>query len=132
MLEFMKTELFGCLGCILYILVIRKTTRRTVEEVFKRLYRHIDVPRLWRVFIFGVRPFFAAVVCLFVPSQGDLSLTLLTYVQLINKLTDLPYPSPISSSVYLPNETPIRRGFMMPPLPPAHEIKPPVFGYSSY
>lgn len=68
------------------------------QEVFMGLFRHIDVSRLLFIFL-PCGPLFASVVSLFVPSQGDLSLTWLTFAQLINKLTDLPYPSPISSSI---------------------------------
>lgn len=42
---------------------------------------------------------------LFAPSQGDLSLTLLTFFQLMNKLTDLPYPISCCPLKYLFNKT---------------------------
>lgn len=61
---------------------------------------HISVPRLWRLLC---DPFRRGGE--FVPSQGDSSLTLLTFFQLINKLTDLPYAkSHVSPRKYLLNK----------------------------
>lgn len=77
---------FGCLECILYILV-RSTTWQMLKR-FKclRPLVHIDVPRLWRLLCDPLQLWF---ICSLTgrpePHFADL-------FQLINKLTDLPYP----------------------------------------
>lgn len=96
---------------IVYILLLQKRDCRDFRR-FVQTYRFTSF-----AFVFAVRPFLAAAVCLFAPSQGDLSLTLLTFVQLINKLTDLPYPNPDLIKYICLTRRPSGWGFTRPPLP---------------